>query len=1117
MRVTTSDRRLLLAGTMVGGLALSLAAAPAMAQTQQPPATGQPQPPQDATVIEEVVVTGSRIRRDPTNAPTPVIQISREQLLSTGQSTVIDFLATIPALSNSQVPTDTVGSLGIGGLSLPNLRALGAGRTLTLVDGRRHVGSNPGSLAVDVDTIPRLLIENIEIVTGGASSVYGADAVSGVLNFQLRKDFEGLEIDAAYGMINQDGQASARFSVLAGANLFEDRLNVYAFGEYENQDPVYYRDVDWLRDAWGLVGDDADPASASNDAVYDNRLFRDIRTLAQDDWGVVTLANAQPSSPTGDPDVPVPNPNCTAATVDPQLVNNCFPVDPAKTYVFEGGTARLANFGTRIGNTGYSRTLNVGGDGSNFNTRVNVDVLFPQNESQRFQSGFTLAMLDNVDVFGEAKFVHEDTYFTSGPNFMTGYISNLYPANDTAPILSSRAATPRLFTTRLDNAFLPANLRTAIQNNTITNYTAPTATQPGQLNPATTRSAPYARYSAWTSDRDQENTRELQRYVLGLRGDLDRLAFFNNVNWEIAGTYGRVDVHEREGTDDGERFSYAMDAVVDTAGVLGSPGAIVCRARLLTANGGLVTDRNTGGRIGANDPDIAQCVPLNIFGAGNQSQEALDYVRANIIYTEEQEQTDVTAFLGGELWDFWGAGPISLALGGEYRKEETQGVGRSASTAGRWLQGNTGADFLPASYETEEFFGELSLPLIRDSWLGDYAELSGSYRMSDYTTVGEQEVYGVNFVYRPNSQIAIRSSLNTSIRVPSLSENFAPRTLTFLNQLNDPCDTQVINNLADRTIANQRIVNCEALAAQLGLGGVFNFSDINAPNAYRFDGRAIAGFNGGNPALVPEESESFTLSAIFKPDLIPDFSLVLDYYEIEIENVIATVTAGVAAGQCVSGPTLNANACNTLTRSPINDPATAPDDRFAIVTFIQGSINYAKRTTRGLDFTAAYNIDSVNFMGRDWGRLSYRLNGTWLIEQKQFNDAENPANYVGLDSTIGAVAYPRVRLTSAWTYAPTDRLSLTWAMDWQTATDINPARAVVGALDNRQLSYHTTGDFARHDFTVRTKLRDDLSLRFGVVNAFDANSPPQLPAGAVFTNYDNFGRRFFIGLNYRPF
>lgn len=1098
----------------LAGVAAVVGGGPASAQAQpQPGAAILGQSAQEATQVGDVVITGSRIRRDPTNAPTPLIQVTREQVLTTGQSTLIDYLATIPALANSQVPTDTVGSLGIGGLALPNLRSLGAGRTLTLVDGRRHVGSNPGSLAVDVDTIPRLLIENISIVTGGASSIYGADAVSGVLNFELRKDFEGLEIDANYGMLNQDGQSARRLSVLAGTNLLDDRLNVYAHGEYEKQDAVYYRNVDWLQDAWSLVGNDADPASASNDGIYDNLLWRDVRSLGTVNWGVVTLANAQPSSPQNDPDVPVPNPNCTAATANPQIVDNCFPVDPGKTYVFEGASARLANFGARVQSTGYSRTLNVGGDGVNVNTRFNVDVLFPQSESQRYQTGFNFRLLDNVNLFGEAKYVKEDTYFTSGANFMTAYISNLYTENDTAPILSNRAATPRLFTTRLDNAFLPANLRTAIANNTITNYTAPTATQPGQLNPATTRAAPYARYVAWTSDRDQENTRELQRYVIGLRGNFDRLAFLNDVSWEVAGTYGRVDVLEREGTDDGERFSYAMDAVVDTAGVLGSPGAIVCRAQLLTANGGTVTDRNTGGQIGASDPDIAQCVPLNIFGEGNQSQAALDYVRANITYTEEQAQTNVTGFVSGDLWDFWGAGAISLALGGEYRKEETQGIGRSASTAGRWLQGNTGADFALASYETKEVFGELSLPLFRDSWLGDYAELSGSYRYSDYSTVGAQEVYGVNLVYRPDRQVAIRSSFNSSIRVPSLGENFAPRTLTFLNNLSDPCDARVINNLADRTVANQRIANCTALATQLGLGGVFNFADINAANAYTFDGRAISGFNGGNPSLVPEESESFTISTILRPDFIPNFSLVLDYYEIQIDNVIASISAATAASQCVSGTSLNTNACNTLTRSPIDNPATAPDDRFAITSFIQGSINYAKRTVRGLDFTAAYNVDSVNIMGRDVGRLSYRLNGSWLIEQKQFNDSLNPGNFTGLDSSL---TYPRVRFTSALTYAPTNTLNLTWAMDWQTAQDINTTRAVVGAIDNRQFSYHTTGDFARHDFTVRAKLRDDLSLRFGVVNAFDAEQAPQL-GGTVYPNFDPFGRRFFIGLNFRPF
>lgn len=168
-------KRNYLFGTTVlaGILAMS---APAWAQAQQTAAEAA-----DATQVDEIVVTGSRIRRDPVTAPTPLIQVSRETLLTTGQNTVIDYLATIPALMNSQVPSDTTaGVLNAGGLSLPNLRSLGSGRTLTLVDGRRHVGSPQGTLAVDVDTIPRLLIESVEIVTGGAASVYGSDAVSGV-------------------------------------------------------------------------------------------------------------------------------------------------------------------------------------------------------------------------------------------------------------------------------------------------------------------------------------------------------------------------------------------------------------------------------------------------------------------------------------------------------------------------------------------------------------------------------------------------------------------------------------------------------------------------------------------------------------------------------------------------------------------------------------------------------------------------------------------------------------------------------------------------------------------------------------------------------------------------
>ncbi|HJV41670.1 TonB-dependent receptor plug domain-containing protein, partial [Caulobacter sp.] len=177
--------KVLLATTMLGSLA---AFAPTVTLAQTAPAAAQ-----DATSVEEVVVTGSRIRRDPTNSPTPLIQVSRDDVVATGQASVIDVLADIPALSGSQVPEDTTGSgLNDGGLSVLNLRDLGASRTLTLVDGRRHVGSNGAGLQVDIDTIPRLLIQNVEVITGSNSALYGADAVSGVVNFVLRKDFEGL-------------------------------------------------------------------------------------------------------------------------------------------------------------------------------------------------------------------------------------------------------------------------------------------------------------------------------------------------------------------------------------------------------------------------------------------------------------------------------------------------------------------------------------------------------------------------------------------------------------------------------------------------------------------------------------------------------------------------------------------------------------------------------------------------------------------------------------------------------------------------------------------------------------------------------------------------------------
>lgn len=385
--------------TLIAGLTaaamISVAPGAAMAQEDQ------------ATNLGEVVVTGSRIRRNPTNSPTPLIQIGQEELLQSGEVNVIDFLADIPALSTSVVPEDTTGSnLNDGGLSLLSLRALGAVRTLVLVDGRRHVGSSPGSLSVDVDTIPRLLVANTEVITGGAAAVYGADAVSGVVNFILRKDFDGLEIDASIAEINQDHQLSERLSVLWGQNLMDGRLNYYVSGEFQRNDEVLDADVDWRREGWALIGNDADPSSAPSDGVPDQILIRDARTYIRGTnfGGVTILSTGVKPSLASDPDVPFQT--CSATTFSA----NCFSLAPSNrldnAYLYDDkGVSRPVTFGSIRQGTGFSRTVSNGGEGQNPNTEQGQSSRLPESTNYRFQTGLNFDITDNVQLFAEAKYV----------------------------------------------------------------------------------------------------------------------------------------------------------------------------------------------------------------------------------------------------------------------------------------------------------------------------------------------------------------------------------------------------------------------------------------------------------------------------------------------------------------------------------------------------------------------------------------------------------------------------------------------------------------------------------------------------------------------------------------
>lgn len=193
-----------------------------------------------STPDDDIVVTGSRIARPEIDSPSPVISIGAATLEQSGRTNLTDFLVQNPALLGSTTSANQSGStasFGGAGTNLLNLRNLGSNRTLVLVDGRRHVAGLPGTAAVDINTIPKDLIESTEILTGGGgSAIYGADGVSGVVNFKLKRDFEGLRVRAQAGA-TEDGDAGNRFFAITGGKNFADgRGNVALSYEFTDDD-----------------------------------------------------------------------------------------------------------------------------------------------------------------------------------------------------------------------------------------------------------------------------------------------------------------------------------------------------------------------------------------------------------------------------------------------------------------------------------------------------------------------------------------------------------------------------------------------------------------------------------------------------------------------------------------------------------------------------------------------------------------------------------------------------------------------------------------------------------------------------------------------------------------
>ena len=288
---------------LLAGALLTTAASPATAQvaTPTPDAAATPAPaaadaPAPASVPAEaqpqdIVVTGSRIARSEYAAANPITSFNAADVQRSGNTNVTNFLLRVPALTGSLDSTQTAGydaqartPFGGAGLNELNLRNLGTNRTLVLVNGRRHVAGEPSTAAVDIGSIPTDLIDRVDVLTGGASAVYGADGVSGVVNFILKRDIDGVSARAQSG-ISHYGDGGNRFaSIVAGRNFADGRANLTLAYEYDADDRVETEDRPFLRNGRRryLV---TNPAGASPTNV----LLGDLRYDGESPYGAVDV------------------------------------------------------------------------------------------------------------------------------------------------------------------------------------------------------------------------------------------------------------------------------------------------------------------------------------------------------------------------------------------------------------------------------------------------------------------------------------------------------------------------------------------------------------------------------------------------------------------------------------------------------------------------------------------------------------------------------------------------------------------------------------------------------------------------------------------------------------
>jgi outer membrane receptor protein involved in Fe transport len=982
--------------TVKSEYALMLLASAVLTALSPMPTRAQTAPAAAQTAnIEEVVVTGSRIRRDSFTSTQPISVVTAESIRESGSTSIGEVLLDQPNINPATNSQNSSGTLFLAGQTRADIRGLGPTRTLVLMDGRRLPFTDASSPAVDLNIVPSLMIDRIETIAGGASAVYGSEAISGVVNMIMKKEQDGLEVDILTGITQRGDGEEVRAGFSWGKKFADDRLSVLFGGEYASQNEILQKDrkdlFPGIRRDTRVTPQPIIPASRTNTSPFATFQLiggalgtaRSVTRDVRDGGASIVRLSAACSTPTVQPD-------CQ---------------DPALFY----GAVYNALQGR------YNRTV----------LRGYADYKIDDDWSLFFDG-----------MYGEGE----------GGGFFQPAFSNA-AGGGTMPVVL-----------RGDNAYLAGNTTTATQLRAEWLAAGKTFTQGS--------TAQVGKFWQEFGTRDVDGTRDLFKLTPGFKGRFD-------LGERVVSVDGYAQYSEVSGGTTSFNLPNVLRVQQATDAVLLN-GQIVCRDATARAAG---------------------CAPWDLLGT--PSREAIAWTNAQSTTDQKVKQTVAGLNFAADLVDL-PAGPVGMAFGAEYRKEESFFMQDALGASGALFFNSVGTR--QGEYNVKEAYGEVAIPILKDVTLAKDLSVELAGRVSDYSSIGDTDQRRYNLQWAPVEDVRFRMTDSTAVRAPNIVELFAPQSRNFTTTGIDPCDRDVFRG-ATAAQQSARLVTCAA--------AIPNYNPLTFVSNFGAGRPSLPLLQGGNPGLGPETAHTYQYGLVLQPRWVPNLSMSVDFFRYTITNSVGTVPINTLLGALCHDDASKTYASNPFCAQIRRDATgtqggAVPGGVIEVVLLNQ---NIASTKVEGWDYSISYGFRTEDVFGQDYGDIAMRLDATWMY---QFAQQGLPGQaYVQFANTItNATPEWKANASLRWTYQD---LALTWSTIYYGSMIASQAQQQ-GVLDPFK-----TGDYFRHDLRAVYELREDVLLRAGIVNLFDRN-PPALPetfagTGTGSSQYDNRGRYFFLGAN----